>query len=92
MIKFRLGNRPLKIFAISKIGPKGQVVIPAEARSEMALNPGDIVVVLGLANKKTVLIVGEKAFNEYSGNIRRHFGFLNEYENLKKNRAEKFDD
>ena len=39
-----------KFVGISKVGEKGQIVIPKEAREMFSINPGDSVVVL--CNKK----------------------------------------
>ncbi len=34
-------------YGVATIGTKGQVVIPAEAREEMSIQPGDKVIVIG---------------------------------------------
>jgi AbrB family looped-hinge helix DNA binding protein len=94
MDKFNRFKRYFKLFAISKVGPKGQVVVPAEARAELDINPGDNVVVMGFLDKKAVMIVKEEVFEDQMRHVRRHFSFLDEYENLKKDQAQaaKFDD
>lgn len=50
-----------KFVGISKVGEKGQIVIPKEAREMFSINPGDSVVVLcdkkcGMAIVKTEVL------------------------------------
>ena len=35
------------LFGTAKIGEKGQIVIPKEAREEFGLTPGDVVLIVG---------------------------------------------
>ena len=35
------------LFGTAKVGEKGQIVIPKEAREEFGLNPGDVVLIVG---------------------------------------------
>ncbi len=42
------------------IGPKGQVVIPVEAREKMGVEPGDKLIALYLDDHQTVSFVTEK--------------------------------
>jgi AbrB family looped-hinge helix DNA binding protein len=39
------------LYGIAKIGEKGQIVIPKEARAEFDLKPGDKVIILGKKGK-----------------------------------------
>lgn len=53
-----------KFVGISKVGEKGQIVIPKEAREMFSINPGDSVVVLcdkkrGMAIVKTEVLEGK---------------------------------
>jgi AbrB family looped-hinge helix DNA binding protein len=41
------------------VGPKGQVVIPAEVRSKMGVKPGDKLVALYIPHKRTIGFVIE---------------------------------
>lgn len=84
-------DQHFKLFSVGKVGPKGQVVVPAEARAELGINPGDNVVVMGFLDKKAVMIINEEVFEQHMAHMRRHFGFLDEYENLK-NKVVDFDD
>lgn len=38
------------IFGVVKVGEKGQIVIPRDARKQYNINPGDSVMVMGDAN------------------------------------------
>ncbi|MDR0591060.1 MAG: AbrB/MazE/SpoVT family DNA-binding domain-containing protein [Candidatus Nomurabacteria bacterium] len=84
-----------EIYGVGKIGPKGQVVIPAEAREQLGLKPGGRVVVAGFPSKKTVVVMDNEAFEEHMEHVRRHhLGFMDE---ALKNKdkiltEEKFDD
>ena len=76
-------NHGFKIFGIGKVGPKGQVVIPAEAREALGLNPGDSVVVAGSSEHNTIGIMGTEVFERHMKHVRRHFGIWDEYVDLK---------
>ena len=47
------------------VGPKGQVVIPAEVREQMQIAPGDKLVALYFAEKKSVALITEQQAQEY---------------------------
>lgn len=47
------------IFGMVKVGDKGQIVIPAEARKIFDINPGDNLIVLG-DESQGIAIVKEK--------------------------------
>lgn len=49
-------NEGRYLFGLCKIGPKGQIVIPAEARKVFGLKPGDSLVLLGDINKGLALV------------------------------------
>lgn len=54
-------NREERYFMSSvKIGPKGQIVIPKEARDMFGLQPGDTLVLLGDKKKGLALQTTEK--------------------------------
>lgn len=44
-----------KLFGICKVGEKGQIVIPKEARDMFDIKPGDSLVLLGDKNKGMAL-------------------------------------
>lgn len=47
-------NHHVQLLGTATVGPKGQVVIPAEARDRMGIKPGDKIVTLYLPQKKAV--------------------------------------
>lgn len=46
-----------KIFGTTVVNDKGQVVIPAEARNAMGLEPGSRLMVMGLPHKNTLMLI-----------------------------------
>jgi AbrB family looped-hinge helix DNA binding protein len=68
-----------EIYGVGKIGPKGQVVIPAEARKQLGLKPGGRVVVAGFPHKKMVVVIENETFEEHMEHLRKHhYGFVDE--------------
>lgn len=51
------------IFGVVKIGDKGQIVIPKEARDVFGLKPGDSLLVLG-DKSKGIALVKTKIFDD----------------------------
>lgn len=78
------GFHDLKIYGIGKIGPKGQVVIPADARKALSMDPGEKVVILNVPHKEGLTVVSEESFNKHLSHMKSHFGhfddLVNEYE------------
>lgn len=52
-------GKNIQLVGTTTVGPKGQVVIPVEARAKMGLVPGDKVIVLYMDGHKTVAFVTE---------------------------------
>ena len=48
-------NRQQRVFGTAKVGDRGQIVIPKEAREMFGIQPGDTLLILG--DKDTGLIV-----------------------------------
>ena len=48
-------NRQPRVFGTAKVGDRGQIVIPKEAREMFGIQPGDTLLILG--DKDTGLIV-----------------------------------
>jgi AbrB family looped-hinge helix DNA binding protein len=51
--------KKIQLAGTATVGPKGQVVIPAEVREKMAIKPGDKLIVLYIEEKKYVGFVTE---------------------------------
>lgn len=49
-----------KLYGTATVGTKGQVVIPAEAREELAIEPGDRLYVVGSETGKFVGFIKEE--------------------------------
>ena len=53
--KHILGKTKQRVFGTAKVGDRGQIVIPKEARDFYGINPGDTLLLLG--DEETGLIV-----------------------------------
>lgn len=56
------------IFGIVKVGEKGQIVIPQEARQVFNIKPGDSLLVLG-DEKQGIAIVKNEIFHQFASDI-----------------------
>ena len=57
-----------KYIGISKVGEKGQIVIPKEARDMFNINPGDSIIVL-CDKKKGIALVKSDVIEDISTNL-----------------------
>lgn len=57
-----------KFVGIAKVGEKGQIVIPKEARDMFGINPGDSLVVL-CDNNKGIAIVKSEVIEDVADDI-----------------------
>lgn len=54
---------PPTLYGVATIGPKGQIVIPVDARNRLGVKPGDKIVIVGPAHKpEFVGLCSETAF------------------------------
>lgn len=53
-----------KLYGTATVGTKGQVVIPADARDMLDIQPGDRLYVMGSPSKKFVGFIKEEQFRE----------------------------
>ena len=56
-----------KFFGKAPVGTKGQIVIPAEARKALDINPGDnVMIISGPPNhEKMISLIPEEEFNKF---------------------------
>lgn len=45
---------------MAKVGEKGQIVIPKEARDQFGINPGDTLLILGDPDQGLAIVSGER--------------------------------
>jgi len=50
-------TRTGRFYGTVKVGDRGQVVIPAEARKELDINPGDLLFVMAGRNRRGIAMV-----------------------------------
>jgi AbrB family looped-hinge helix DNA binding protein len=60
------------------VGPKGQVVIPVEAREGMAIEPGDKLLALYFDEKRSIAFVTERQAQKYIIQMGEHCTQLKE--------------
>lgn len=53
-------------FGIVKVGERGQIIIPKEARDKFDINPGDRLVVVGRHKKETLTLIKEDVMRDYA--------------------------
>jgi len=61
-----------KIFGFVTIGTKGQIVIPADAREALKLQPGDHLFVVGSEKKGVIALLPESSALEFVTKINKH--------------------
>ena len=55
------------IFGVVKVGDKGQIVIPRDARKQYDINPGDSLLILG--DKNGMAVVKTQIFEDFVDNV-----------------------
>ncbi len=82
------GNK--KLYGTATIGSKGQVVIPADAREELGLKPGDRLYVLGAMHAGGVVFLKEEMLEELVDHMSAQVEGLRTYKQLgSKNKTKK---
>lgn len=59
----------LNVYGTVKVGERGQVVIPAEARKEFGIKAGDLMLVIGTPMKDGVALIRAEAVQEMISKI-----------------------
>ena len=62
-------RRDLRIYGTVKVGDRGQVVIPSDARKELDIKPGDLLLVMTGRNRRALTMVKADAMKEFAGKI-----------------------
>jgi AbrB family looped-hinge helix DNA binding protein len=57
------------MYGTVKVGDRGQIVIPADARKELDIKPGDLLLVMSGRNRRGISMVKADAMKELVDNI-----------------------
>ena len=76
------GNK--KLYGTATIGSKGQVVIPADAREELGLKPGDRLYVLGATAGSGVVFLKEEMLEKLVDQMAAQIEGFKEYKKQSK--------
>ena len=78
-----------KLFGTATVGSKGQVVIPADAREELKIQPGDRLYVLGSMHGSGIMLLKEDMIEHFVEQMSAQIEDLREFQ---KNKDETFND
>jgi AbrB family looped-hinge helix DNA binding protein len=62
-------ERDTHIYGTVKVGDRGQVVIPVEARKDLNIKPGDLLLVMAGKNRRGIAMVKADAMRRLAGRI-----------------------
>ena len=62
-------RRDNRLYGTVKVGDRGQVVIPVEARNELDIKPGDLLFVMAGRNRKGIAMVKADTMREFAEKI-----------------------
>jgi AbrB family looped-hinge helix DNA binding protein len=63
------GKRGARLYGTVKVGDKGQVVIPAEARKELDIKTGDLLFVIAGRNRRAVALIKAEVMRSLAESI-----------------------
>ena len=66
--KHVLGKNKQRIFGTAKVGDRGQIVIPKEAREFFGIQPGDTLLILG-KNETGLIVTRPETLNHLANQI-----------------------
>ncbi len=78
-----------KIYGFVTIGTKGQIVIPADARESLKLQPGDHLFVVGSEKKGVIALLPESSAMDFIGKVNKK---VEDLEAVRQRGPEKFED
>ena len=76
-------HKSIELVGTVTLGPKGQVVIPADVREKMSISPGSKLVALYIPNKKSVAFVTEEQMQTVIEHMGKHVDALKNLTNTK---------
>jgi AbrB family looped-hinge helix DNA binding protein len=62
-------EKGMSIYGTVKVGDRGQVVIPAKARRDFNIKPGDLLLVVAGRNRRGIAMVKADAMKEFASRI-----------------------
>jgi AbrB family looped-hinge helix DNA binding protein len=65
------GKRDTHIYGTVKVGDRGQVVIPSQARKDLNIQSGDLLLVMAGRNRRGIAMVKADAMRELADRIMR---------------------
>lgn len=74
-----MNHRHINLAGTVTVGPKGQVVIPAEVREEMGIEPGTKLIALYIPSKRSVAFVTETQAQEHIQRMGEQFTYLRDH-------------
>jgi AbrB family looped-hinge helix DNA binding protein len=57
------------IYGTVKVGDRGQIVIPSEARKDFNIRPGDLLLVISGRNRRGIAIVKADTMREFASKV-----------------------
>ena len=58
-----------KLYGTATVGSKGQIVIPSDAREELGIATGERLYVVGMPNKKVIVLIKEEQMSQFVEHI-----------------------
>lgn len=62
-------DEDMSIYGTVKVGDRGQVVIPARARKDFSIKPGDLLLVVAGKNRRGIAMVKADAMREFASRV-----------------------
>lgn len=81
-IMYNMKTNHIQLAGTSTIGPKGQVVIPANVREKMGISPGDKLIALYIEDKKSIAFVTEAQVREIINQFDAHVSAFRDVINI----------